>query len=217
MPAIVANANNFILNTDYPMDQIIYMTSGSYTQVGSGDVGTTISIPHGLSFRPLLIGSWSTLSDFSITKEMFMPIYSDVDGTYVSIYSNDTNLLIHGFKNTTGNQTIYYRVFGFMPSNVNVDVNTTASNSDIFVFSTDYNYTKLLYSGIATAAATTTITHNLGYNPQVIAWAKDISITYGTGVINQDYDSYITVTTTTVVIHSTAKDVHYRIYADGQL
>ena len=104
-----------------------------------------------------------------------------------------------------------------MPSNADADAPYTASIADTFVLNTDYNYTKLYYDSLVPAAATTTITHNFGYRPQVMAWGVDISAAYGTGVINQDHTCYITVTDTTVVVHSATKDVHLKIYADAQL
>lgn len=203
------------LNTDYPMDKIIYMTSGSYTQAGGGSTISTIA--HNLPFRPLLVGNWSTSADFSTTNEMFSPVYADIDGTYLLVFSNDTNAVISGFKATAGNQTIYYRIYGLMPSDVDEDAPATASVADNVVLNTDYNYTKLYYDELVPAAATTTITHNFGYRPQVMAWGVNLSVAHGTGVINQDYDCYITVTDTTVVVHSAAKDVHLKIYADAQL
>ena len=216
MPAILANANNFLFNTDYPLDKVIYLFSGSYTQIG--ETSTTVVVAHGLTFRPLVTGNWSKTVDFTSTKEMFLPEFSDITSTYVQVFSNDTNITIRGIKPTAGNETIYYRIYGFMPSNVNTDVAFTASLADSFQLSTDYNYTKLneTFSGFYPAAATTTITHNLGYRPQVMAWTKDINI-YGTGIINQDHTSYILPTTTTIVIKSATKDVHLRVYMDSQL
>lgn len=212
----MADPKNFLVDSDYPLDKIIYIVSGSYSQAGSGGTGTQVTVAHGLSFRPLVTGNWSTTSDFSVSSELFFPVYTDNFSTYVQVFSNDTDITISGFKQTAGYQTIYYRIYGFMPSDVNLDVSYTASLADKFQLNTDYNYTKLYLSNIATASATTTITHNFGYRPQVIAWSKNISA-YGTGIVNIDISSYVLVTNTTVVIKSATKDVHYRIYADGQL
>lgn len=213
---MAVDPRNFLLNTDYPLDKVVYLLSGSYTQAGGGGTGTQVQIAHNLPFRPLVTGSWSTSSDFSVTHEMFMPIYNDIGNTYVQVYSNDTNITISGFKNSSGNQTIYYRIYGLAPNDSTGDAPSTASNADNFVLNTDYNYCKLYYNDTIPASAATTITHNFGYRPQIMAWAKDMTA-YGTGVINtDDPTTYITVTTSTVVTHAAAKDIHLRIYADSQ-
>lgn len=212
----MASPDNFLLNSDYPVDKIVYKISGSFSATGGGGLGTLSQFNHNLGFRPLIIGTWSTDSNFSTSREggFFSFEGTDPDTIYTQFYSNDTQISISTFNPTVPTVTIYYRIYGFMPSNINADAAFTASLADKFQLNTDYNYTKLYLSGITTAAATTTITHNLGYRPQVMAWLKDASI-YGTEMIVDM--GYIKVTTTTIVITAPSNDVHYMIYADGQL
>lgn len=209
----MADPRNFLLDSDYPLDQVVYMASGSYTSTTSG-AGDISQIAHGLPFRPLLVGKWSLKSDFSTSRECYLPIYTDINGIYVQAFSNDTTITISSINFTGASKTVYWQVYGFMPSNVNVDASFTSANADIFAFNSDYNYTKLYYNDIVTASASTTITHNFGYRPQTMAWLKDISI-YGTGMVN--VDTYVKVTTSDVIVTSASKDVHLRIYADSQL
>ena len=57
------NPNNFLINTDYPLDMIIYYKFYELTTNGSSS--QTVTIPHGLGFTPLLFGVWSTTPDFA--------------------------------------------------------------------------------------------------------------------------------------------------------
>ena len=212
----MTDARNFLINTDYPMDKIIYMASGSFS-LGANGAGYTANVAHGLSFTPLLIGTWSTSSSFTVSHECFWSGWEgvDINSIIMSISSDGTNTKLFAINGSnSAATTIYWRVYGFMPSNINLDVSYTASLSSNFQLNSDYNYTKLIpeLTGIATAAATTTITHNLGYRPQVIIWIKD-----GMELEQRNISGYAKVTTTTVVITAPSNDVHYRIYADGQL
>jgi hypothetical protein len=213
----MTDSRNFLLDTDYPMDKVIYMVSGSFAAAGGGGLGTTIDFNHNLGYTPLIVGTWSTDSGFSTSREggFFAFEGTDPNTIYTTFYANSTKITVSTFNPTASGVTVYYRIYGLMPSDVNIDNASTVALADTFQLNTDYNYTKLLLSGIATAAATTTITHSLGYRPQVMAWIKDGSVVYGTDMIVDM--GYIKVTTTTIVITSPSKDIHYRIYADGQL
>ena len=203
---------NFLLNTDYPMDKVIYLNSGSHSMTGGG--GSIKQFAHNLGFTPLIIGTWSFNSNFLTSREggMFTAEGTDPTTAYTTFSANATDITIDCF-NPGATATIYYRIYGFMPSDVNADVAFTASLAENFQFNTDFNYTKLFSSSVA-SAGTSTITHNLGYRPQVLTWIEDSTI-YGTTAIVDS--GFVKATTTTVVIISPTKSVHYRIYADGQL
>jgi hypothetical protein len=213
----MTDPRNFLLNTDYPLDKVVYMTSGSFSAAGGGGLGTVHQFNHGLSYTPLIVGTWSTNSDFSTSREggYFAFEGTDPNTIYTQFFANSTKITVSTFNPPAPAVTIYYRIYAFMPSNVNVDSSFTTASADTFALNTDYNYTKLFSSGIATAAATTTITHDLGFRPQVMAWIKDSSVAYGTSMVVDM--GYVKATTTTVVITSPSKDIHYRIYADGQV
>ena len=208
--------SDFLVSTDYPLDKIVYMTSGSFVLPGYSGLGTITQVPHFLPFRPLVIGTWSTDANFTTSKECFAPIYTDIDGTYVEASADNTYVYLNGINYIVGaaNKTIYFRVYGFMPSDVNLDAPYTSATADSFELSTDFNYTKLYYNDIIPATATATITHNFGYRPQVIAWLKNYNI-YGTAMVNKS--GIVSVDNTSVIVTSASKDVHLRIYADKQL
>lgn len=211
---MTADPRNFLVNTDYPMDKIIYMNSGSFTATTSG-LGDIDAIEHGLPYRPHIAGSWSLNSDFSTSKEFYIPTYADLDGVYVECYTDDTYVRIYSQNYSGSNKTIYWRIYGFMPSGITETASSTSSLSSDFVFNTDYNYSKLWYSDlIPYSASPTVVTHNFGYRPQIMAWWKDASTSYGDLRVNNN--GFLQVTDTTVSITSPLWDTYLMIYADSQ-
>lgn len=220
MPAIDANAGNFLLSSDYPLDKIIYMTSGSFN-VSAGL--TTQNIAHGLPFKPLLDGTWSTDSTFALSYDMGGGPVSTVAGALFNIQadvsSDSTNAIISVGKATAGTTTIYYRVFGFEPSTDNLAASFTSSSADTFILNTDFNYTKLYSAGAATIS--TVITHGLGYKPQVSMW-EETSGTIRKKNENRNgsgANTYTTISTTAVTVTfdgsaPVGTKAHYRIYLD---
>lgn len=63
----MADPKNFLLNSDYPIDKVIKVISGSFT--ANANVYTTINVPHNLPELPLIIPQWSTTPDFSIVYD----------------------------------------------------------------------------------------------------------------------------------------------------
>lgn len=212
---MTVDARNFLLNTDYPLDKIVYIHSGSFSATGGGGVGTYHSVVHDLPFTPLMVGNWSTSSDFSITKEMFIPSYTELTGAYCEVASDSSDFTIQAINYDSSPITVYYRVYGFMPSTSDETAAPTSSIADNFMLNTDYNYTKLYYNDCITAETSTTITHNLGYRPQVMAWYQSGS---QAKYLSSDFTHWVTTTDTTVVVHnsSTGASIHLRIYLDSQ-
>lgn len=218
------NPRNFLINTDYPIDQVVYLRSG-LESIGASSSGTII-IAHGLSFIPLLGGSWSLNSDFSVQYEYYSGTFpsgsvsTNLYGVELDITANSTNIII-GYENTLAATTVYFRIFGLQPSDSNVDIEPTASSADNFVVDTNLNYTKIYEAETIVVASgnTYTITHGLGYRPQVTAWKTDTS-GFRSPIDFQEpsalsFDS-VEVTTTTVVFtipaFSLSNRIDYRIY-----
>lgn len=212
---MAVDPRRFLLNTDYPMDQIAGFMQGNFT-IANGAL-QTIDIPHGLGFTPLPIGSWSYDAGFSTSY----PAITDLNGNgarpNMGISANGTNLSITVSNYTGSSKTIYWRAFFLIPSNVDPDVAPTAVNSLPFTFSSDYNYTKLLKEGYVTSS--TTISHDLGYRPQVACWFQNSG-----GYVAQmnvsdsrpGLSSSVEVTTTglAIFLDGFTPGMHYRIYAD---
>lgn len=212
----MADPRNFLLNTDYPLDKVVYMDSGEMNLTGGGGAGDSLVFAHGLTFTPLLMGSWSLDSDFSTSKEFFLPTYEDtINGIYALAFSGDTNITINAIKYSAGADVLYWRLYAFMPPSVESGAAATSSSADNFILNTDYNYTKLyLNEYYDCSSGNQTITHNFGYRPQVEAWrADDPSI-----VFKENVSGYVEVTTTTIILTGGAGKKYYlRIYADSQV
>lgn len=216
----MSDARNFLFNTDFPIDQIVYIREGS-TTIGTGG---TVNIAHGLPFIPNVIFYWSFDSDFATVYDQNVgPFPSGNIGfpftLQVTASSDATNVILNA-NGTLGPSTVYYRIFAFQPSDYTGDVDPTASSADNFTLNTDFNYTKLLtYDKVTVnAGGTTTITHDLGYIPQVLAW----TVFSGTSnpLLYSALDGFnrdVEVTTTSIIINNDTfldYDFYYRIYAD---
>ena len=233
MPAILANAKNFLINSDYPLDKVVYMTSGSVI-VPASDYND-ISISHGLPFTPLVNAIYSTSSTFDIAYEYNSgQVNTDLSIPSPFLYdtsdtSDATHITLRHTNYSVSPVTLYYRVYAFMPTTASAGVSFTASIADNFTINSDINYTKLILSG-ATAyssvvSSTEVIPHGLGYKPQVMAWVEnslgtvsktftpilDTGVMYGSGVVVDDTNvTYIRPD----FMGGVAERLHYRIYAD---
>lgn len=209
------NPDQFILDTDYPVDQIIGSSSGSFTRNGSNFL-TPHTISHGFSFAPLYIMQWSTNPDF-------IPTYSEqimFDGAEPLLEAQTdptTTYLYAGMSSSSGNVTFYYRVVYFMPSNVNVDTNETASIYSDYIFNTDRNYPKIFKQGTSGNA---TIQHDLGYIPLVDYWLHRVSDNRTRHFPATETDAgneggvIITDSNIQIILPSGHDFVHYKIYGD---
>ena len=163
-----ANPRDFLLNTDYEMDKIVFFKQGSFT--------TSVEITHNLGYAPLAFGVWSTNSNFSSVNTLGsvseIPAPPGVYQTPLNIEcsSNDTIIRLKARGEYNG-ETIYYRVYAFEPSDITANAPSTSQDSNTFIFNTDYNYRKLFHAGEFTLN-NLEYTHNLGYIPQVMGWAK---------------------------------------------
>lgn len=209
--------------SDHEGDKIVYFYEGSFPTSDN-----TIEIPHTLGFAPLLIGYWSTNADFSDARPFSSIGLLDMEGNAIidevscNAVGNDAIYVFLISKAGSYNR-VYFRLFGFMPTDVDVSVPQTAylTNGN-FIFNTKYKYSKLFESGIANDEVT--ITHNFGYLPRVLAWDESGSgatravSQIGTGEPESDYypdDRGIIVTDSLVTIRKISSGrIHYRIYYD---
>lgn len=207
-----ADPRNFYLNTDYEMDKIIYFTEGEIEAM------QTKNIPHALGFAPLVFGICAFNSDFSDPRSLPFEQMTQ-DNTIATTLYGFTDKVQIGYGNYADNPPkLYYRIYGFEPSNSRAKIGSTSKHANEFILNTDYNYCKLYKKGIINGD--TTITHGLGYLPQVLAWKErndgsilpvelfSIDATLPGSVVN-----YVKVTNSDVIFYNTGK-VHYRIYYD---
>ena len=170
---------DFLLNTDFEMDKIIYFKEEKLTSHYQ-----YATIPHSLGFAPLIIGVWSETADFAVPHPFSQePIIDPVNNKYaikmVRITAAETSIEFECYSGSVSNPTdftFYVRLYGFEPSNVNKNVPKTSFNANTFVLNTDYNYLKLYEKGVKDIdisgqyPTAVTITHNLGYIPQALFW-----------------------------------------------
>lgn len=206
-----ADARDFLLNTDYEMDKIIYFTEGEIAAMQNKD------IPHNLRFKPLVFGVCSFNSDYSDARTLPFQYFTTDNTIAFTLDADGTNVKL-GYGNYADNAPkMYYRIYAFEPSNSKAKIGPTFKYAKSFILNTDYNYCKLHSKGIVNG--NTTITHNLGYIPQVLVWEEKSSglispIEYS--ILNDPYGvgpQNIKVTDTTIVFTGYNK-VHYRIYYD---
>ena len=210
----MSDPKDFLLNTDYEMDKIIYFTSGSispqnsYQYVGEYNFGCI----------PLVFATFSFTEDFSDTRMSWT--FTDTLTINLQAVSDGVRVLYRNSSNP--NQKLYYRVYGFMPSNAAANVGSTQKSAKQFMLNTDYNYCKLYKKGVVDT--NTTITHDLGYTPLVLAWQESpwanpapavITPCWASGYEDSGIPSIsVTKTDVSIVEIPTNNKVHYRIYYD---
>ena len=195
----MANPTDFLLNTDYEMDKIIFFQEGKKPAGWSSHV-----IRHNVSFCPLAFGVWSTTKDFtephafSFTEIVDPTQWQEVLAPNVGLRTEygDLEEEKYFYLDATNAQDIdvWFRIYAFEPEYSHSNLASTAKNAKTFILNTDYNYRKIAKTGMVNCVADTgqsgreympiTIKHNLHYKPQVMVWQEDIenydNITFAT-------------------------------------
>lgn len=221
---------DFLLNTDYELDKIVLFEEGSI------ESGESKDILHKLSFTPLVFGICAFNKDFTDTKSVPFrdkitlsgsPPYVETPAVEFNVYALDNEPKIHISYNNNDSPapTLYYRLYAFEPSDSFADVPKTSSHATQFILNTDYNYCKLYKKGVVSGNTDTSITHNLGYYAQTLAWLDNgtytSQITFST--LADDTGAYIPLgveVTESSVDFRYAQNIlpnskiHYRIYYD---
>lgn len=205
---------DFLLNTDHEMDKIVYFTSGKLSSSNAPVYVDNFK----LGFIPLVFATFSFTEDFSDTRMS----WTFTDDLIINLEARSNGVVVRYTNNSDPNQKLYYRIYGFEPSNSTANIGGTQKEAKQFILNTDYNYCKLYKKGIADGD--TTITHNLGYTPLVLAWQEApwanptpsiVTPIWISGAEDSNIPS-ISVTSTTVQISGVPQNnkVHYRIYYD---
>lgn len=174
-------SKTMILSSDYPMDKVVLLKSGSFT-LPNNTIGMTIASAHGLPFTPLCGGNWSLVSNFSFQYEYSVgPFPSSNPGKafdqVANVFADGTNVYISADNVTGSTVTVYWRVYGFEPSSSTATIPAVISLGDVYALNSDYNNPKLFLQGSASTPTTTSsevftyVDHNLGYIPQAMGWA----------------------------------------------
>lgn len=235
-------ADSSSLNTDYDTDKIIYLETATATIDINGAASVTLGsggtvtyngfgdafFDHGLPYRPLLLYTWSTSSDFSVsyTHE------SRYESLTTSVYTrDDTAVTLTGIRPGGGISTVYFRIYGLQRPGATGEL--SPPNESLYTnhlkYSTDLNYMKIVTEGVTgtiSPGSSETISHSLGYRPRVVAWVKDPSTGYEfyhnlsiTDLSAGGITVTVKPTTTDVVIANPAVSlsssiVTYKVYLD---
>ena len=209
-----SNPKDFLLNTDYEMDKIIYFKEGV---VNNGD---TQNITHNLPFTPLVFGVGAFSSDFSDPRSLPFEELTQSNTLAATLDANSSRVQIGYMDYSASKPKLYYRIYAFEPSDPTAKVGATSKNANQFILNTDYNYCKLFKKGIS-GGSDATIPHNLGYIPQILAWGEQGGATRPIE-ISQPEDPlfgqpvYVAITSSNLIIKNPGAftKVHYRIYYD---
>lgn len=186
------DARDFLFNSDYAQDQIVYFKEVALLNQTAFHTET---IAHGLDFRPLVFGVWDNTDEYdspkpvnSFGKDPFIENGIVYESNTCWVYSDSTNIYILTWPKQVASgsfvSTNYHiRLYAFEPPDSNASVKPTSNKASKFIFNTRYNYLKLKEQGMITAdSGQVNIAHSLGYAPQVLAWSE---------VENSGYVSYV--------------------------
>lgn len=222
------SAKQMLVSSDYPLDKIVYMHTRTVV-IGAGSFNNQI-FAHNLPFTPLILGQWSFDSTFTTAYDANSGPRFGVGGTLLfssSLQSDGTNITIFNSNNQGSPVTVYWRIYGLMPSTVSETAPFTASTADDFIIDTDQNYSKLFLSGVTASSSTlgssVTVTHGLGYRPQVLVWTENSTYTNwigsyaiegsaGNSRCRVGTDNITLIRDSTILLSSTR--FHYRVYID---
>ena len=230
MAADVTQAQNFVLDSDFPPEKVAVKVTQTFSvnvHLSHSDA-QLFTIPHGLSFTPLCRGAYRyTNSLGSIDWEMIdTSLYLGQAGLgttegwsnlmITAVYSDATNIYFYIWNQSGVVTSMDVRIIGFMDPITGIgSIPSTNQVNNNFVYNTDNNYLKIISSGGGTvniSASTTAVVipHNLGYVPLVFAWAYNPDTQFWGAVSTENYigttyfDSNLVVDTQNLTINLTS-------------
>lgn len=194
---------NLLVDSRYPSPWIVWKSSPSITVEQYGYIADR-TIAHGLPFIPLLLGQWSTNSNFNPSYDLAVTIPGGPTGgqpeTMCSVSADATNIHFT-IINNANQRTFYFRLMAFAPPGYTGEV-TLVEYSSPFRFNSHYRYQQIYMAG---QSGGTAVNHNLGYLPQAKIWSIS-----GTRVL----PSHGILTTTTLANAADNTAYYYHIYKD---
>ena len=225
------DARNFLFSSDYPMPVLVWQYEDFWNV---GEYATrTVKVAHRLPFKPLLVGQWSTKTNFApcqdIATTTWMTNFDPVNGVSISAFvSADATNLILDMQNFDTATRYNFRLWAYAPPDYAGEYPNIYDNTN-FQLSTDFNYPKIVKQGKVQISygSSATIDHGLGYIPQCKIWQeKDGKI--GPVYALWDYDQSGNrggprLTTSSLIIRNLdldgdnkTKTYYYHIYGDEQ-
>lgn len=165
----MATPRQYIINSDYPMDFIVWGGTGSGSSSSYNQ--SIITIAHKLPFKPLVFGQFSLDSG---ATWMPMGLYDYfVNKIDIWVESDATNVYVNFTYLASGTKTVQFRLWAFAPSDADSSITIPSKSSNSFRLNSDFNYSKLVKAdkwNIVTGSRQTIFAHGLGYVPEVMAW-----------------------------------------------
>lgn len=183
-----AQAQDTKFTVDYPIDKVVFKKAGSQSipHASSSADSVLITIPHGLPFAPLPIGTysddnWASSYDLGMGPYFYNTTFNAYgQRVFGNIEADATNIYVTliNYDSTT---TFRYRVVALTPPNV--PINTLADHvprADGLLFSSDEQYLKVFMEDTVTIIdstgafgdETTTVAHGLGYIPTCLVFTE---------------------------------------------
>lgn len=227
----MVDPRKFRYNSDYPMPFMVLFDTYDFS-VSAYDYSTQ-TIAHGLPFTPLLVGQWSTNSNFNPSYDLAIeyPSFSGGQPPIAIVAGADsTNIYLYMTNNTNSTQTFYFRLSAFVPPNY-AGLATAIDDNTPYKFNTDFNYMKIYMAGSQNVPGRSdvVVNHNLGYIPQTRLWRESTSYIFGNINITSPMNTQrqpdgilgakVTASTLTLgnwpAFGSDDSLFYYHIYADG--
>lgn len=232
---------NFLLNTEYPLDKVVYMTQGEWTPTGfdseTGSASKIFAIETGIDAPHMVIGEWS---DDNWETSYPLGTYRYRGGWYQRdsnslLYEKSTRVLALGYMGDTiaeqpdnngfivqvassYSTKVKWRAYVMIPESYwETIVSPTASLSNPLVLDTRDNYPKLFEDKIVKLSANTPVTvyHNLGFKPYIRAWSAFGGNSLKDTVFSCESFNITALDESKIVFEDTSNSfVYYRIYAD---
>lgn len=211
---------HFLISSDYQIPAVVAKWQGSINVAAYDWKDTTIA--HNLPFTPLIVGQWSLNSNFSPAYDI-----STQNGYFVGVSfnqvvgSNSSDLVFRLDNGHSTQKTFYYRLLAFSPQDYSGDVPYVDDNSD-FKLNSDILQPKIFKYGSANlTGGNYSVTHNLGYLPQVRVWVYDSVNNVTAPVVNSHYEDGsntfgVGIDTSKMTLYGglSGDKIYYHIYAD---
>lgn len=210
--------NDLIIDSDYPMDLVVWSAEGTISSFDSGGYGQ-VNINHSLGYAPLCFGVWSL--DGGSTWQPLGGINVRANEVFAGTISASSYVRVYVQMNSA-RTNVRYRVFGLQPANTSGATNPPDFHVSDFILNSDYNYSKLVAAitwNFTSTSSTVLYNHNLGYIPEVACWDElnDGTVSdHINSVSTAAGDSAVWATTSQVLVSCNSvgnrSKLHVRIY-----
>jgi len=229
----MSDPRNFLLNTDYPTDMLVGRIIDSTLVKHADNMSDSVylTIPHGLSYAPLVVGLYTDIADFSVYYKIgsspqfyFAVLHGYTNRISCTVESDSTNVYINLLNFDTERQ-FYYRVSMLAPDGAGETPLLSPNLRQNLYIDTDRKIMNIHLSkydvyNIVNNTLNLTIPHNLGYIPMALCWTstdrvRQMGNENAIGV--SGVDAYYEVDESNLYISVTDYShsnigIHYRIY-----